>query len=125
MNILKITINKPIEEVFEFTTNPGNTHKWVDFIETEETSEWPLKVGTIYRNKGSSGEWSEFELVELEPNKLFTLQKKDGSYSVRYTYTSLGDNETELEYAEWVRDGELEEPFTIDVLEGLKAIMES
>ena len=36
-NQLVIVINKPLSEVFEFTTNPKYTHLWVPFIDEEVT----------------------------------------------------------------------------------------
>jgi len=50
-NIISIIINKSIHEVFEFSTNPQNTHLWVDSIKEEMTNEYPPKLGTIYKNR--------------------------------------------------------------------------
>lgn len=123
-NKISIKINRPIKEVFEFTINPQNTSKWIDGIVKEETNEWPVKIGTIYRNKGSDDVWNEYELVELKPEKLFTLKQKNSDYSVQYTYKPLSGNLTELTYYEWMREGELENPFTQDTLIKLKNILE-
>lgn len=122
---LIIQINKPINTVFDFVIDPNNTNKWVKSIMTEETNEWPVKIGTIYKNMGIDGVWSEYELVEFIENKMFLMSKKNSSYHVKYTLTPIEENITELEYYEWVDSGNLDEPFTHDVLETLKTVLEN
>lgn len=122
---LKITINKPILEVFEFTTNPKNTPLWVNTIIKEQTNEWPVKVGSIYKNTGDNINWSEYRVSKFEKNEIFVLDQIGGTYNVKYTFNKLSDSETELEYYEWVDKGELSEPFTIEALQKLKSVMEN
>ena len=117
-----ILINKPIEAVFAFTINPDNTPKWVESIVTEKTSEWPVKLGSVYRNQDRAGEWSEYVLTVFEPNKTFTLTQSDGNY-LRYTFTEPTENTTNLAY-EWVGD-ELEESALREILEKLKTVIEA
>ncbi len=127
MKALKLTIkiNKPAREIFDFTLNPNNTPKWIDFITVEETNGWPPKLGTVYRNRsGATTEWSEFELTEYEPGKSFTLSRKDGTYNVRYVLIPVTPDTTELEYNEWTDQGDLAEPFTMEPLEKLKHLLE-
>ena len=119
-NKLTITINKPVAEVFAFTTNPKNTPLWIPSIK-EEIADFPPKIGTIYKNRGA-GEWDTYKVTELEENKTFTLS--DGNYFVRYSYKKRSENETEIQYFEWVVEGDLEKPFTVNVIENLKIILE-
>lgn len=121
---LKIKISRPVDEVFLFTTDPKNTPTWVDSILVEETNEWPIRVGTVYRNKARNGDWSEYIVTEIEKNKMFVFSRKNSDYKVKYLFTSLGDHETELEYFEWVEVGELEEPFEQKNLNKLKEVLE-
>lgn len=125
-NKLIIKINKPSYVVFDYYTNPKNTPLWWDVVTKEKTSEWPIKIGTIYKSKSKeTGGWSEFTVTDLKENEVFELTSKDGNYHVRYTHKPLDENSMELEYYEWVGEGELEEPFTLETLTLLKTAIES
>jgi len=52
------------------------------------------------------------------------LSDLDENYFVKYTYRKLDNNKTEMEYFEWMINGELSKPFTEDILENLKKVME-
>jgi hypothetical protein len=121
---LAVDVNKSVSELFAFAINPANTPKWIDSIMIEETNEWPIKLGTIYRNRGESGEWSEYTVTALKENELFELTEKDGNYRVRYVFTSLSSTSSQLEYSELVENGEIEKPFTQEILNKLKFKME-
>jgi hypothetical protein len=125
-NTLKIIINKPVAQVFEFSTNPKNTHLWFQSIKEEMSSEYPAKVGTIYRNRCSEeNKWNEMVVSALIPNELFELFDND-SYHVRYTYRKLYKNTTEFTYCEWVDQGRLTGDLIADqsVLDKLKKLMD-
>lgn len=124
-NKITIIINKPIEEVFKFTTNPKNTHLWIPLIEEEIADEYPPKINTQYKNRGKKSDWDFYKVLEFQKNKIFTLTDLDENYSVKYTYRKLDDNQTEMEYFEWMKNGELSNPFTKDILLKLKSVMES
>lgn len=124
-NKLTVRINKLVKIVFDFTLNPANTPRWIESIEEEETNEWPPKLKTIYKNRGVAGIWSEYIVSAFEPNKAFEFVAKDGNYHVRYTFVELDSGDTKMEYLEWVDREELENPFTQDILEKLKSVIEN
>ena len=113
------------QEIFDFCLDPKNTPKWVNSIIVEQTNEWPPKVGTIYRNQNKNGVWFEYKVLALEPSVMFEFTSTASSYHVRYTLRSVNANMTELEYFEWMEEGELEEPFTLDTLQKLTSTLES
>ncbi len=123
-NKIRIIIDKPLEEVFEFTTNPKNTHLWISSIQEEVAEEFPPKIGTQYKNCDKDSNWDYYKVKEYTPNKKFLLSDLDENYHVRYTYKELNAQRTEMEYFEWVNSGELENPFTKDILQNLKIILE-
>lgn len=121
---LTITIKRPAREVFWFTLNPANTSKWVESIVEEKTSEWPVKLGTVYRNQNKKGEWTGYRLTDFKENERFEMSATGSPYHVRYTFQPIDEQACELEYFEWVDEGELEEPFTLGILKKLKAVVE-
>ena len=123
-NKITIIINKPIKDVFEFTINPKNTPTWILSIKEEIAEEYPPKLGTIYKNRSKTSNWNFYKVIGFEKNKKFTLSDLNGNYFVRYTYKELDNNKTKMEYFEWIQKGELENPFTKDILEKLKVVLE-
>jgi len=124
-NKLTIYINKSVAEVFEFTTNPENTHKWVDFIVKEVADGKQIDVGTTYTNWNQDGDMNSYIVSVYEKNKIFQLNSVSSDYKVQYTYTPISGTETELVYYEWNETEDLEKPFTHKILEKLKTVMES
>ncbi len=66
-----VVIERPIEEVFAFATDPNNDTLWQSTtLETEQTSEGPVGVGTTFRDTskflGRRIE-STYEVTENEP----------------------------------------------------------
>jgi hypothetical protein len=123
-NKLTIVIDRSSKDVFEFTVNPKNTPLWISHIQEEAADAYPPKIGTIYKNRGASDSWDNYIVVELDKNKIFTLKASDNNYHVRYTYRKVSATSMELEYYEWVNQGELSNPFTRKTLNKLKEVME-
>jgi hypothetical protein len=123
-NKLKIVINRPIGDVFEFTVNPKNTPLWIDSVAHEEASPLPVDVGTVYKNRSRTGKQYTFTMTSFKPNDFFEMIASDKNYHVRYTYKPIDSSTTEMEYVEWMETGDLDAPFTQDVLEKLKSVME-
>jgi hypothetical protein len=121
---LRIEIARPAAEVFDFVLDPKNTSKWVSFIKFESTDDWPPHVGTIYTNTDEEGNEREFKLTELKPGESFVMSKLSNTYHVRYTVEQLEGGKSELEYYEWMDEGNLAQPFTGKELEKLKHVME-
>ena len=123
-NKITVIINKTVEDVFEFTTNPKNTHLWIPSIQEEIAEEYPPKISTQYKNRGQKSDWDYYKVLEFELNKIFTLSDLNNNYHVRYTYKKLGNKQTKIEYYEWMKNGELKNPFTKDILQNLKSVLE-
>ena len=71
-----VSINKPVEKVFEFITNLDNQKKLSSYITGIEVSE-PLKVGTKYKIETTSmgnKYVATNEVVAFEPNKKFGVK---------------------------------------------------
>src|ERR1700733_87886 len=101
----EVKINKPVAEVFAFVIDPANTPKWIDSIVEGKIDESPPKLGTIYKNRGKVGDWTEYEMTAFEKDKMFILTNHKDGYHVRYILDPIGDA-TELEYYEWMDKGE-------------------
>lgn len=124
-NRLIIKINKSVGDLFAFTTTPPNSTLWIPSVIKEETSEWPVGLGTIYRLQDEKGEISEVTITAIKENERVEWVSKDKTYHCRYLFKPLDKNSTEFEYIEWVDKGDIKDPFTIEILEKLKSAIES
>lgn len=121
-NKLTVTINKPLSEVFAFCITPPKAKLWVPGVIDEKTNEWPIKVGTVYTEYKDDKTSFNIIVTDYKENAYIEWKTEDGNYHVRYTLTPLGSNITQLEYVE---TGEVTEPFTQDILEKLKEVIEN
>jgi uncharacterized protein YndB with AHSA1/START domain len=86
-----ITINRPIEEVFAFTSNHENEFLWrTELLEMEQTSEGPIGVGTTYREVmqflGRRIE-ATGEITKYEPNNMIAMRTTSGPLPFELTGT--------------------------------------
>ncbi len=86
-----ITINRPVEEVFAFTSNPENEPLWrPELVELEITSEGPIGVGTTLREVmqflGRRIE-NTGEITKYEPNKMMAVKSTSGPFPFEMTGT--------------------------------------
>ena len=123
-NRFTVIINKPINEVFEFTTNPKNTHLWVPFISEEVADKYPPKINTRYKSRRKDNNWGELKVIDFQKNKVFILSDLDDNLFVKYTYRQLDNNKTEMEYCDWMIEREFNTPFTEDIFGNLKKLIE-
>lgn len=124
-NKLEIQINKPILVVYQFCITPPNSTLWIPGVVKEETSELPIKVGTIYFLTNGNDEISKVTMVDLKENEYIEWVSEDKNYHCSYTLKPISDNETEMIYREYVDNGEIEGPFTQEVLNKLKSVVEN
>lgn len=124
-NHLTVKIDRPISEVFNFAITPPNSTRWILGVVKEETTEWPVRVGTIYRLQDEGGNISEVTVVDIKENEKVEWVSSDRNYHCCYQLRSLGQDATELKYSEWVGRGEIKGPFTQKVLERFKKVLET
>ncbi len=123
-NVLSIDINAPIEIVFEFTRDSKNTSKWVPNL-LEETINTPTTdIGSIYRQKWNDGRETAMVITGIITNKQLDFHQINGAYTCMYTYEKT-ENGTKLTYSEENGVyGEIDRPFTIEILQKLKRLIE-
>lgn len=112
------------ERYYCFFVGSENSSKWIDSIVTEETNEWPVKVGTIFTEHNIGGGRSAYRIGALRDD-MIEFVSTTLPYHARYTFRSINSDITELEYFEWIEEGEIPEPFTLDILQKLKTVLEN
>ncbi len=75
-------INRPIEEIFEYMSNPENDSQWQSgVLESEQTSKGPMGVGATSREvrkfMGRQIE-STLEITEWKPNQIIKQKSTSG-----------------------------------------------
>jgi len=86
-----VVINRPVEEVFEYMSDPSNNVQWQSgTIESKQTSEGPAGVGTTTQSVtqflGKRLE-STGEITEYEPNRRVGVKSTSGPIPITATTT--------------------------------------
>jgi len=111
---IKVNINKPAEEIFSYLSYiPNHKEIFSANLDSKQTSEGPLGVGSTMRNiatfMGMKME-ERFVITEYQPNKVMTKQSAPGSTFVTSDKMTL----------EPVKGGTM---FTLDVTADFKGVM--
>jgi hypothetical protein len=120
-NKLTIQIHKRLSEVFAFCITPPKAKLWVPGIINETTNEWPVKIGTEYTEYKNVNTSFNIIVTDFKENDYVEWKKEDGNYHVRYIFTPIDTNTTQLTYVEI---GNVDKSFTQEVLEKLKTAIE-
>ncbi len=103
-------INRPVEEVFAYATDPENNYKWQpDIEESKLISEGPLEVGSeMIESRKFLGRKMESTLrvTAFEPNKVYSFEVVKGPvpFEAQLTFESTPENGTKIDF---VANGEL------------------
>ncbi len=138
---ISTVINRPVEEVFAFASNPENFPKWVTgSSEVKKTWAGPIGVGATYRTVLTVlGRRMEgvVEFTEYEPNRSCAMKTKSGPVPVenRTTFERV-DGGTRVTFSSVAEPGgffKLAEPLLVRMIKrqfeadfaNLKDLMES
>ena len=89
-----ITINRPVDEVFDYVTDVTNLPEWQSAVH-EVRTDGPITVGStpteVRRMLGRSME-TTMEITRLEKNSQFDAKAKEGPIPLQVHYSFSGDN---------------------------------
>jgi carbon monoxide dehydrogenase subunit G len=82
-----VTVNRPVEEVWEFISNFENTTRWSrGVLEARQTSGGPLGVGSTLRTVVKAfgrRRTADYLVTEYEPNRAFAFEVTSGPMTSR------------------------------------------
>jgi uncharacterized protein YndB with AHSA1/START domain len=88
---IKLVINRPVEEVFAFISNPENLPRWrTATLEVKSISSEPLGVGSVVRGRftflGRPFE-GNLEIIAREPHRSYATRMTEGPFPLEARYT--------------------------------------
>jgi uncharacterized membrane protein len=85
----RITVQRPIDEVFAFVSVFENVPKWNYYVrDVTKTSAGPIEVGTTYHQVRKTDQ-QDFRVVEFEPGKevtVKTIPPSSPAFEIRFTF---------------------------------------
>lgn len=85
-----VTINRPVNEVFDFVADPANETDWhFDVKEVIRLKDGPYELGEMFQwvvNFGGSKTYS-IEVTALEPNRFIEITTREGPVKPILTHT--------------------------------------
>jgi uncharacterized protein YndB with AHSA1/START domain len=97
-----VEIDRPVEDVFSYATNPDNFPEWVGNVIEVRKDEWgPPREGASFRVEqkllGRRFE-TPFEVIAYEPNRRYAQRSTGGPVpvSMNFTYEALSSERTRL-----------------------------
>lgn len=105
--IVRIAVERSIETVFEQIRDLSGYKSWLPaskmFTEVMDISDYPVRVGTTYADKGPAAVMRG-QVIEMEPPKLIAFRQVmdfkrgvlsgESTMSIRYSLEAVGSRET-------------------------------
>ena len=88
---INLVINRPIDEVFAFISNPENLPRWrASILEVQKDSSEPLGVGSVVRGRftflGRPFD-GNLEIIAREPHRSYMTRMTEGPFPLEARYT--------------------------------------
>ena len=99
-NEIRITIQKPRDEVFEYTLEPKNKKFWCEPLETEIVNTKQIGLHSQYRNNSDT-----FVVSDYEKNLFCEFTNEQTQYQYSYSFRKIDNDTTEVIYFEAMLDG--------------------
>ena len=96
-------VDRPIAIVWEFYAihHVENHPRWDPDLELENTTEGPIRVGTVIRRRSTRFDTpteGTMEVIEFEPQRLMRVKTQDGSMTINgwAAFVEAGDSQTRV-----------------------------
>lgn len=98
-----VVVDRTVETVWEFYAirHVENHPRWDPDLELENTTDGPIRVGTVIRRRSTRFDpptEGTMEVVEFEPPRLIRVKTQDGSMTINgwASFAEVGDSRTRI-----------------------------